>query len=274
MIKQHAVRIKSEMKLDSPSLECTSETLVNFLVVGVQKSGTTALHGYLGNHPDICLGRRKELHFFDNDQHFTGTPNYHAYHKHFPERHLNRSAVGECTPSYIFWPGAIERIYNYNPQMKVVAIMRDPSERAFSHWNMQRNRGLEPLEFLGALKEESQRCDISCRKSFKRFSYGARGYYARQVEEIWRYFSSDQTLFLRSEELELYPEIELKKVTDFLEINAFKSVEHENRHQRKYQRSMLAEEYRYLVAMYKADIHKLESLLGWDCSAWLRSERF
>src|SRR5438132_9795771 len=100
---------------------------LDFIMAGAQKSGTTALHYYLQKHPQITLGDQQEMHFFDNDELFAGAVDYELLHRHFPVvtrstrlRHAaaRRAIAGECTPSYLYHKPAMERIWNYNPQIK------------------------------------------------------------------------------------------------------------------------------------------------------------
>ena len=114
---------------------------LDFLVAGAQKSGTTALNYYLKRHPYIAFPIKKSLHFFDNDELFAGgNVSYEPLHEMFrPAR--PGSIAGENTPIYLYWRPALPRIRDYNPAMKFIVILRNPIERAFSQWNMQRTRG-------------------------------------------------------------------------------------------------------------------------------------
>src|SRR5438067_7110090 len=115
---------------------------LTFIVAGVQKAGTTALNYYLKRHPRIVLPVKKELHFFDNDELFAAEKvSYESLHKMF--RSGRRSMIaGENTPNYLYARPAMARIRDYNPAIKLIAIWRNPIERAFSQWNMQRQRGI------------------------------------------------------------------------------------------------------------------------------------
>jgi hypothetical protein len=95
---------------------------VSFIVAGAQKAGTSALNAYLREHPELCLPRRKELHFFDTDRHFPAEPiDYSAYHAAFAPGPAQR-LLGEVTPDYIFWPTAPERIARYNPARTTAGV--------------------------------------------------------------------------------------------------------------------------------------------------------
>src|SRR5438874_12706930 len=102
---------------------------LDFIVAGTQKSGTTALHYFLRRHRQIALPDRQELHFFDDEKIFSAPADYELLHRHFRpvvgfrlRQGFGGQAglAGEVTPSYLYWKPAMERIRNYNPQIKLV----------------------------------------------------------------------------------------------------------------------------------------------------------
>ena len=127
---------------------------IGFIICGTQKGGTTALDYYLRFHEEVCMAKKKEVHFFDNDDYFKRKKiKYQDYHKFFnPSK--NHKIIGEATPIYMFWENAMERIYDYNPDMKLIAILRNPIDRAFSNWNMEKQRKRETRTFLDSIKYE------------------------------------------------------------------------------------------------------------------------
>ena len=86
----------------------------SFIIVGAQKAGTTSLYYYLSKHPQISMSIPDEVHYFDRDDIY---PDHEWYHAQFELNHLSIRAVGEKTPIYCFWPGAIERIHKYDPNV-------------------------------------------------------------------------------------------------------------------------------------------------------------
>src|SRR5437762_3620696 len=120
---------------------------LDFILAGAQKSGTTALHYFLTKHPDITMGDQQEMHFFDNDAMFVADVDYEQLHKHYPLLAPAKIA-GDCTPSYIYHEPAAERIWKYNPQIKLLILPRTPVEPAFAHWNMQRIISHHPMDFF------------------------------------------------------------------------------------------------------------------------------
>ena len=246
-----------------------AEKNVGFLVAGAQKSGTSALDAYLREHPELCLPREKELHFFDNDRLFAVEPvDYSLYHAQFdprPSQHL----LGEATPAYIYWPGAVERIARYNPAMRFIILLRNPIARAFSHWNYERVVHREPLSFLDALRAESERQRTLPANRAKRFAYVDRGYYAAQLKRLWSLFPTEQTLVFKTEDLQQERNAVLDRIAIFLDIAPFPPLDAKVKNTREYNSAMSEDEKRYLVGRYRDDIAELERLLGWDCSSWL-----
>jgi hypothetical protein len=251
---------------------------VSFIVGGAQKGGTTALDRYLREHSELCMPRQLmvgthasgEVHFFDTDSNFAVEPvDYSAYHARFEPRPPQR-LLGEVTPSYMFWPGAIERIARYNPAMRLIFQLRNPITRAFSQWNMARQAHHEPLSFMEALRAEPERRRNLPPRRAKRFSYMERGFYAAQLQRVWQTFPVAQTLVLRSEELLGQPTEVLTRLASFLGIASFPPVREKTVHAREYDTTMSSDEKQYLIGVYEQDIRELERLLGWDCSAWLQ----
>jgi len=242
---------------------------VGFIVAGVQKGGTSALDSYLRLHPEICMADKKEVHFFDDEKIFSSKSVKYAYYHSYFSPNSHHRIIGESTPIYMYWNNVPERIHKYNPEMKIIIILRNPVERAFSHWNMERNRNVENLSFSDAIHQEQERCRSALPLQHKVFSYVDRGFYALQLKRILEYFKVEQTLILKNEELRNYPNETLEKVTNFLEINKFGTVESKNVHSRPYNSSITTEEKEYLVNIYEKEIKNLEKMTGWNCSDWL-----
>ncbi|PYL59608.1 MAG: sulfotransferase, partial [Verrucomicrobia bacterium] len=151
---------------------------LDFILAGAQKSGTTALHYFLSKHPNITMGDQQEMHFFDNDALFISGVDYEKLHEHYLP--LAPSTIaGDCTPSYIYYEPVAERIWKYNPKIKLLIILRNPVDRAFAHWNMQRFKGREPLDFFDAVREEQVRIAGAPPTEARRFAYVDRGLYSR-----------------------------------------------------------------------------------------------
>jgi hypothetical protein len=247
---------------------------VAFLIAGTQKGGTTALYGYLRKHPQVCMAKAKELHFFDKERFFAdGAPDYSTYHRHFRPRSPSL-LLGEATPIYMYWQPAARRIWEYNPEMKFIISLRNPILRAFSHWNMERSRAREPLSFWDALQMESERCKHALPLQDRKHSYAARGFYHEQLARLWSYFPKEQTHVLRQEDLDAVPGRVMDEVCAFLGIGRLKSIREQTVFSTPYICSMSRREWHYLAGLFEPDIRALESALKWDCSDWLREPRF
>ena len=247
-----------------------SETeTIDFVIAGAQKAGTSVLDLYLREHPGIAMAvTRKELHFFDNEEHFRTEPvDYAAYHANFAPR-LPGQLRGEATPIYMYWDPAPARMARYNPALKIIVILRNPITRAYSHWNMQRQRGRETLPFLEALRAEPERARAAQPLQIRKQSYVDRGYYARQLRRLWRHFPVDQTLILRSEELQMERDATFKRIAAFLRLGAFPHIASKPVIGQPYERPISPHEWRHLDGIYAAEIRELERLLAWDCSPW------
>ncbi|MEM6392172.1 MAG: sulfotransferase domain-containing protein [Planctomycetota bacterium] len=242
---------------------------VDFIICGTQKGGTTALYQHLQAHPDLCLSRRKEVHFFDHPERFKNpAAAYRRYHRQFRPKRPDQ-LLGEATPSYLYWPGSIQRMHQYNPALKPIVVLRNPIERAYSHWNMQRVKGVEPLSFSDAIRAEPDRVGQGDDYADRIFSYIDRGRYAQQLRHLWEYFPKEQTLILRSEVLKNQPADTLAEVCSFLLINPLPHVEPINAHARPYTSPLADADRTYLASLYRQEIKDLEAELDWDCSDWL-----
>jgi hypothetical protein len=188
---------------------------VGFVVAGVQKGGTTALFDHLGEEPGLSLSREKELHFFDDERQDRDAPDVGAYHARFAP--FDGRMRGEATPIYLYWPGALARIRAYNPAMKLIVMLRDPVERAWSHWRMEFARGAECEPFAWCIREGRARLFEADPWGFHReFSYVERGFYGEQLGHAFSLFPRDQVLVLRSETLREAPAAALAQLRAFL----------------------------------------------------------
>ena len=257
----------------------TTEKL-GFIVPGAQKSGTTALHYFLKKHSRIALPDRQEMHFFDDEEVFSEeTPDYDLLHRHFQVRGASRTSIGlaltnrsflagEVTPSYLYWKPAMERIRHYNPKIKLVILLRNPTDRAFAHWNMQRFKGREPLDFLDALKEEPRRIAQPLTIEARRFAYADRGFYSDQLERVFRFFPREQIKIVKFDDFRDRKQETLDAIFDFLGVPHLTDLRDSDRNVVPYVRGMTADERQYLAEVFAGEIAKLEQMLSWDLGDW------
>ena len=202
--------------------------LPDFVIVGAQRAGTTSLYRYLAEHPDVGRVRLgKGVHYFDTN--FAQPISW--YRAHFPvdpDRIPFRSRprhVGEGAPYYLFHPECPARIRAALPDVKIIAILRDPVERAHSQWVHETARGFETLGFQDALEAEDERLagealtlaePDAVSFSHQHHSYVARGVYAPQVRRLWEVFGEDRVLVMSSNELFTEPAKAYARTLDFL----------------------------------------------------------
>lgn len=251
-----------------PFFTKNSEFNVSFIICGTQKGGTTALDYYLRAHREICMANKKEVHFFDDDQIFKREKiKYNDYHKSFsPMKH--HRVIGEATPIYMYWGNSIRRIYKYNHKMKLIIILRNPIERAFSHWNMETEKNKEHLNFKKAI--ELELLNLKRKKNYQDRvrSYLARGLYSHQIKQILKLFKMEQLLIIQNEKLRNFPNEVLTQISTFLSITPFEKIKHKNIHSRKYKIELTHDEIKFLQDFYSTEISSLEELLGWDLDRW------
>jgi hypothetical protein len=211
----------------------------------------------------------KEVHFFDKEANFKSTVDYSKYHSYFKSS-TKKKTLGESTPIYMYWYDAPKRIWDYNPEMKFIIILRNPIERAYSHWNMERYRNVEHLSFTEAISTEERRCRKVLPHQHRVFSYIDRGFYIDQLKRIWHFFPKEQTLVIKSENLKNNLGKTLSEIAKFLDVADFKAVQHKEVYARPYITVMTNEERDYLRHIFYYTVKELEQILGWDCSDWLQ----
>jgi hypothetical protein len=159
-----------------PVASSASTVLPNFVVIGAMRSGSTSLYKYLQAHPDVFMPR-KEIHFFDRkwDRGLTW------YESRFAD-YAGQRAIGEATPTYLAEPAALERMVSTIPEARLIAVLRDPVDRAYSHYWMEHARDREPRSFEDAVDDElSGRAGAG---SMKTSDYLGRGEYVQQLAEV------------------------------------------------------------------------------------------
>ncbi len=186
-------------------------TLPNFIICGTQKGGTTSLHWYLKDHPEIFMADTKEVHFFDR--------NYEKgmkWYKDFFKKASSYKLIGEATPSYMYLEEVAGRIHKQLPKAKLIFVLRDPINRAYSaYWHMRRNGG-EKISFEKALEKEEKRLAQDAQVKTSAIAYKARGRYAEQLKRYLALFPRKQILILTTKELEEEPVATLNKIGTFL----------------------------------------------------------
>src|SRR6266571_2652294 len=232
---------------------------LDFILAGAQKSGTTALHYFLSKHPDITMGDQQEMHFFDNDALFISDVDYEKLHKHYSLL-APSTLAGDCTPSYIYYEPVAERIWKYNPKIKLLIILRNPVDRAFAHWNMQRFKGREPLDFLEAVKEENKRAQEAVPLQSRAYSYVDRGLYAAQIERVFQFFPRKQVKIIKFENFGDKNRKTLDEIFRFLGVKPLTWFRNKDRNVVPYERAITHRERKHIQEIFAEDIAKLEQM--------------
>lgn len=219
--------------------------LPSYLIIGAQRAGTTSLFDNLCRHPDVAgptatkdeVAWAKELHFFD-DGFWRGVDWYRAFFPLASSRYVARLRgadliAGEASPSYLFHPGVPARVAATLPDVRLIALLRDPVERAYSHYQHMHRKGMETLSFEDALAAEEERlageeerilADPRYASDHHRnHSYVTRGLYADQLERWFEYFPREQLLVLRAEDFFARPAEIYADVLGFLDLRPWKA---------------------------------------------------
>jgi len=245
--------------------------LPHFLIIGAQKGGTSSLYRYLSQHPQILPGIRKEIHFFDLHYH-KGVKWYQA---HFPLLQ-DCCITGEASPFYLCHPHAPKRIFQRIPNVKLIVLLRNPVERAISHYFHTVRHKREKLSIEEAFRNEERRIlpELAKMKKdesyssdvYQRHSYKSRGIYVDQLKAYAEYFDREQMIILSSEDFFHNSAETLKKVFSFLNVAPeFSPDDISPKNVGMYDSEVVPESiYQYLTDYFAAYNEELYEFLGSD----------
>ncbi len=194
------------------------------MIIGAQKAGTSALCHFLSQHPQIGMANPKEAHLFDSANYtceWSVREINQRYSRYFSDANETQF-WGEATPIYLYWPAIVPELQRYNSALKLIVLLREPSERAISHHAMMLARGYERLPLWLALIIEPLRLRFAGKKlalAHRRFSYLNRGKYAAQLIRLRQYFPDRQILILDNSELKNLHDQTLNKIYRFLGVD-------------------------------------------------------
>lgn len=259
----------------------------DYLIIGAKRGGTTSLARYLLLHPDVrplfpARETRKGTYFFD--------VNYDRgqawYRSHFPtrmahERRQRRSshplAIGEATPYYLHHPHAPVRARGLVPDAKIIVLLRDPVERAHSHWVERTRNGVEDLSFAEAIAIETERLNGEESRmlaepgyqsfAHQHYSYIDQGRYARGLRRWMDLYPSNQILVLRSEDFYADPGTIYAETLSFLGLRSHELDEF-RAWNRKPKDAIDPDITAQLQSLLAADVAELETLLGRPMNWW------
>jgi hypothetical protein len=254
----------------------------DFIIVGAQKSGTTSLYRYLEAHPNMVPPIAKELSFFDKNFQ-RGTQ---WYRLHFPLRTAGRSVdgagekpfTGESTAYYLIHPLVPQRIAETLPQSKIIVVLRNPVDRAFSHYQHKLRRCQESLSFEAAIDAEAERLSWEEEKicndpryrsqAHVLYSYLARGIYLEQILRWQQFFSPDRMLILESSSLFKRTADTHQQVLEFLGVRSWQPSEFGQHFAGQYKSKMSTPTRQKLIDYFAPHNQRLYDHLGqrfdWD----------
>lgn len=304
----------------------------SFFLVGAAKSGTTSMSAYLESHPDLFVSVIKEPNYFSQDidvstfrkgysKSFDGQDTIEA--NPFEKRQIaflrdeelyaqlfrpNNSTVhaGECSTSYLYSESAAKAIHAFNPDSKILVMLRNPAERAFSHYLMAVQMGLEKRDFLSAFKFDMEKADKGWGVSELYFELGQ---YAQQLKRFLKVFPEKQVQVILFEDWIQQPKETQESICKFLNVSIFAALKNEalnesvspkypklhrtvmqsglkefakkilpkqffdkiKGRQYKDEKEVLApNERKYLIDLYREEVLELQDLLKRDLSNWLK----
>jgi len=251
----------------------------SYLIIGTQKGGTTSLYNYLVRHSQIRPALHKEVHYFD--LHFV-KPIY-WYLAHYPiairQRffNVNKSQMritGEATPYYLFHPFSSQRVAKCFPKMKLICMLRNPIDRAYSHFNHNKRKGRENRSFEEAVSVELEKLPVETKKVLKdnfyysrdhrHFSYVSRGIYIDQLKNWHQYFKEKQLLVIRSEDFFNNTAMTMTRIFCFLGVNQCNHRSYKVFNQQNYESTLNQNTRVKLNEFYKPHNERLYEYLGVD----------
>ena len=263
--------------------------LPDFVIIGAAKSGTTSLYDYVTKHSHIKPAYTKEPHYFSSPEGFSLL----YYKTNFPI--LTKQLTGEASTGYLSSPEAPARMKAAIPNTKIIAILRNPVDRAYSHYHFARRQNVETsTTFEEALElEESRRKEykeaiselksVFCERGVLKqgdlyqllhnsskvawASYLRYGHYAYHLENWFRHYSRDQFLVLSTEDLRRDRQDTLDQVFEFLGVSPYKVQDFKNLNVGRYKK-MREDTRQKLVEYFRPHNERLYSLLNcrfdWD----------
>lgn len=247
-----------------------------FLIIGAAKCGTSSLYDYLMQHP--CVGRSltKQLHFFD--RYYDRKISWYkvcfpfVWQKFFIEKLKHQNfATGEATAHYMTHPLAAKRAYKVIPNVKIIVMLRNPVDRAYSHYQMEKDHKNEELTFEEAIEiepkrikgeiEEMQNNQNNSGRNYPHRAYVKSGEYLDQIKTWMELYPKENFMFIKSEDFNENPSVVYNDVLKFLELSPFKLDRYEKIRKRKYEK-MNVDVRKKLLKYYRSHNQHLSDFLG------------
>jgi len=265
---------KFSLKKFYRNLTSSSRVLPDFIIIGAGRAGTTALYTYLIQHPSIITASTDndepvaDLHFFE----YMISDKISWYKSHFPRKSKNSFVTGEFTSTYMYHKKVPERIFNLIPKIKLIVILRNPIDKAYSTYNQQSHFNEVTSSFEETIKAEFARIDLIKNHieytnnnpnfdNYVEYNIIRHGIYFNYLEKWFKIFPKKQIFVVDSNELENFPQQTLNKVFEFLNLSPHEIPNLAKVNIGKY--SPMTESTRQsLIEFYKPHNAKLNNLLG------------
>jgi hypothetical protein len=249
---------------------------INFSIVGVQKAGTSSLYRMLVKHRQVAAGPEKEMRLFMDESRDWDHPDYAEFAR--PVRRASVRWAGDATPAYLFWPKALRRMRDFDADLRLIAAFRDPVERAFSHWSMERAWGPSFPDLATVLEDygtaplpEQVPAGVSPAELRRRTMF-SRGLYGEQLRRGLELFPREQWLLLDFRSMLADTHGALDATTDFLDLPRFEEYPeqlHSNRTPTNHVgEGPTLEAFARLVEMYADDLPLFAELSGLEVGHW------
>ncbi len=245
----------------------------SFLIIGAKKCGTTSLFHYLCEHPNVGEPTWKEISYF-NIYYDRGNAWYKSFFPiSLPKLDSQYLMTGEATASYICHSQAPYRIATTLPKVKLIVLLRNPVDRAYSHYHHTKRIGREQLSFEDAIAQEESRVEQLENESRElglnsspayNYTYLASGMYAEQLKNWLKLFNKEQLLILKSEDFFDRPEAVFKQVLDYLELPDWSPKTYRKHNINSYPQAIKPNTKEFLTEYFQPHNQKLYELLGVD----------
>ena len=234
--------------------------IIEFIIAGTMKGGTTAAIKNFNKHPEISMVE-KEIHYYDKKIDYQRGVDW--YKSHFD---YSKKIVGDKAPDVMYMTSCLELLQITNPQVKILLFLRNPIERAYSHWKMTRDLFRNTSSFEFSIQDELDHRMGENRLYNVAFwhHFIQRGFYYEQIMEILKYFPKDNIFIVISEKVRNNMDKEYQNIFRFLGVSNFHTKFEEDFVSKKGDTlDKNSKIYKDLKKLYKEDIKKLEKYLGY-----------
>ena len=242
--------------------------LPSFVIIGAQKSATSSLYDFVTNHPKVLKAEKKEIHYYD----ISHRMGLFWYRSHFPI--MKKGFIsGESTPSLIRLKGSLSLLKRDIPEIKILAIFRDPVERTISHYFHNIRKGREKRSFMAAVSSaESLSLEFKTSDSLNdqisklHYSYIGRSMYMNQLSYLEKIFNPSQLLMLKYSDVILIQKETRQKIFKFLDLDDYsiEKMSYKNKGQKSDKVQISPDELAFLEEKLKDDKQAFLKKLGWS----------